>query len=662
MTVQPIRLFGDPVLRTPADAGRRLRQGTAQAGQGPGRDDAGRGRRRPRRPAARRRPAGVRVRRRRRGRAHRQPGAAASPTTRSRTARRAACPSRASTSTPSAGRTWWRTGFNEYGDPVQLVGTGLMARCVQHETDHLDGVLFLDRLDAAARKEAMKQIRAADWYDAGRAAGGQGQPARPRHLRAGAVTDAPRLRRHAGGRAAHPGRHRRVRARAGRRGHPPGRAGRPGPPRWSARRPAPGPTSAASRCSPRSGRASRSSWTGCGELAPDCVPVVAYGALVPPAALEIPAHGWVNLHFSLLPAWRGAAPVQHAVLHGDEVTGASVFELEAGLDTGPVYGTLTEDDPARATPPATCWSGSPPTGAGLLVAVLDAIEAGTARAHAAAGRRRHAGAEAHRRGRPGPLGRPGVRGGPADPRLHARRRARGRRCAATGSSSARCAPVAERGPRSSPASCWWSATQVLAGTATTPVALGEVRAAGKKPMPAADWARGAAPRAGGAASSDRRSTGRPAARLRARAAGEPAGRVRAGTRDRPGAVRGPAGRRPTRPGRRRTRRSRRCTATTRTRTWCCPTILREHAAARPGRGVRHRADLRHAARARHPRPDHRGGGRPRRGPHRPAGPRRAAARRLPAAATPGCRRTPRSTRPSTWCARWRRARPASPTR
>jgi peptide deformylase len=58
-------------------------------------------------------------------------------------------------------------GFNEYGDPLQLVGTGLMARCVQHETDHLDGVLFLDRLDAAARKDAMKQIRAAEWYDTG---------------------------------------------------------------------------------------------------------------------------------------------------------------------------------------------------------------------------------------------------------------------------------------------------------------------------------------------------------------------------------------------------------------------------------------------------------------------------------------------------------------
>src|SRR5918994_5742208 len=78
------------------------------------------------------------------------------------------------------------------------------------------------------------------------------------------------------------------------------------------------------------------------ELAPDVAPVVAYGALVPRAALDVPRHGWVNLHFSVLPAWRGAAPVQHAVIAGDEVTGASTFRIEAGLDTGPVYGTLTE--------------------------------------------------------------------------------------------------------------------------------------------------------------------------------------------------------------------------------------------------------------------------------------------------------------------------------
>jgi peptide deformylase len=56
-------------------------------------------------------------------------------------------------------------GFNRHGDPIQIVGTGLMARCAQHETDHLDGVLFLDRLDATRRKEAMKAIRASDWYN-----------------------------------------------------------------------------------------------------------------------------------------------------------------------------------------------------------------------------------------------------------------------------------------------------------------------------------------------------------------------------------------------------------------------------------------------------------------------------------------------------------------
>src|SRR5690606_13294838 len=73
------------------------------------------------------------------------------------------------------------------------------------------------------------------------------------------------------------------------------------------------------------------------ELELDCAPVVAYGNLLPPAVLDVPTHGWVNLHFSLLPAWRGAAPVQHALLHGDEVTGATTFRIEEGLDTGPVF-------------------------------------------------------------------------------------------------------------------------------------------------------------------------------------------------------------------------------------------------------------------------------------------------------------------------------------
>jgi methionyl-tRNA formyltransferase len=112
------------------------------------------------------------------------------------------------------------------------------------------------------------------------------------------------------------------------------------------------------------------------ELAPDVCPIVAYGGLIPPVALAVPAHGWVNLHFSLLPAWRGAAPVQRAIMAGDEVTGATTFLLEAGLDTGPVYGFLTE--PIKASDTAGDLLGRlAPAGAGLLLATLDGIETGT---------------------------------------------------------------------------------------------------------------------------------------------------------------------------------------------------------------------------------------------------------------------------------------------
>ncbi|MBB1255065.1 methionyl-tRNA formyltransferase [Streptomyces alkaliterrae] len=115
------------------------------------------------------------------------------------------------------------------------------------------------------------------------------------------------------------------------------------------------------------------------EINPDCCPVVAYGALLPRAVLDIPAHGWVNLHFSLLPAWRGAAPVQHAVLAGDEVTGAATFQIEESLDSGPVYGVVTEEIRHTDT------SGDLLTrlafaGAGLLAATMDGIEDGSLKA------------------------------------------------------------------------------------------------------------------------------------------------------------------------------------------------------------------------------------------------------------------------------------------
>jgi methionyl-tRNA formyltransferase len=112
------------------------------------------------------------------------------------------------------------------------------------------------------------------------------------------------------------------------------------------------------------------------ELSPDCCPVVAYGALLPQAVLDIPRHGWINLHFSLLPAWRGAAPVQHAILAGDQITGATTFRIVLELDAGPIFATATEpihpDDTAGDLLHRLSLSG-----ARLLVDTLDGIEDGT---------------------------------------------------------------------------------------------------------------------------------------------------------------------------------------------------------------------------------------------------------------------------------------------
>ncbi|HEX5017272.1 MAG TPA: methionyl-tRNA formyltransferase [Actinomycetes bacterium] len=115
-------------------------------------------------------------------------------------------------------------------------------------------------------------------------------------------------------------------------------------------------------------------------LAPDCCPVVAYGQLIPKELLSVPPHGWVNLHFSLLPMWRGAAPVQHALLHGDEVTGATTFRLTEGLDSGPVFGTVTEVIGRRDTS-GDVLDRLAASGAALLVHTLDAIESGEAVPH-----------------------------------------------------------------------------------------------------------------------------------------------------------------------------------------------------------------------------------------------------------------------------------------
>jgi len=234
-------------------------------------------------------------------------------------------------------------------------------------------------------------------------------------------------------------------------------------------------------------------------LAPDCAPVVAYGALVPQSALDIPRYGWVNLHFSLLPAWRGAAPVQHAIRHGDDVTGASTFGLEAGMDTGPVYGVLTETIGPRDTA-GELLDRLAVAGAPLLVATLDGIEDGTLA--------------------PVPQPADGISYAPkvtveearvdwTQPAVGVDRLVRsctpapgawtlwrGERLKLGPVLPAAGAPgpgVPRPGAPLPPGIIEVSRDAVLVGTATIPVALGEVQPAGRRAIPALDWARGARP-------------------------------------------------------------------------------------------------------------------------------------------------------------------------
>ncbi len=112
------------------------------------------------------------------------------------------------------------------------------------------------------------------------------------------------------------------------------------------------------------------------EFAPQCCPVVAYGALLRDGLLAVPPCGWVNLHFSLLPAWRGAAPVQAAVAAGDTITGATTFQIEPSLDSGPVYGVVTESIKPTDTS-GDLLERLAISGAALLAATLDGIGDGT---------------------------------------------------------------------------------------------------------------------------------------------------------------------------------------------------------------------------------------------------------------------------------------------
>lgn len=223
------------------------------------------------------------------------------------------------------------------------------------------------------------------------------------------------------------------------------------------------------------------------ELAPDLCPVVAYGGLLPRAALDIPRYGWVNLHFSALPAWRGAAPVQAAIRAGDEITGATTFQIVKELDAGPVYGVVTE--PVRPDDTAgDLLARLAESGAVLLRSTVDGIEDGALRAveqpadgvtYAA----KVTVADAHV-----PFTAPAVavdrriRSVTPDPGAWAD--FRGVRV--------KLWPVkpVDGVDGLAPGELRVERKRVLAGTATGAVELGDVQAQGKKRMTAPDWARG----------------------------------------------------------------------------------------------------------------------------------------------------------------------------
>ncbi|WP_243227862.1 methionyl-tRNA formyltransferase [Microbacterium sp. CIAB417] len=221
-------------------------------------------------------------------------------------------------------------------------------------------------------------------------------------------------------------------------------------------------------------------------LAPDLGVIVAYGGLVREPLLSTPRLGWINLHFSLLPRWRGAAPVQRALIAGDSETGTNVFQLTAGLDEGDVYGGTRYRIPATATA-GRVLEDLARDGATALVEVVDQLAAGTARALPQAGESTYAGKLTAEDGRldwtqPADAVLSRFRGTTPEPgafttvdgvrvKIHDMHRADG---------AATLAPGAIRAVRS----------EVLIGTATEPVALVRVQPAGKAAMAAGDWLRG----------------------------------------------------------------------------------------------------------------------------------------------------------------------------
>lgn len=221
------------------------------------------------------------------------------------------------------------------------------------------------------------------------------------------------------------------------------------------------------------------------ELAPDCCPVVAYGALLREEALAIPKHGWINLHFSVLPAWRGAAPVQAAIRHGDEITGASTFRIVPELDAGDVYGHVTEE--IRDTDTAgDLLERLSHSGAELLKRTMDGVEDGTLTPVPQPDEGVSYAAKVTVDDAKVDFGQPAravdrlIRSVTPDPGAWAH----------FGAERIKIGPVSIVDEELPAGEIAVERKRVLVGTATRAVQLGEVQAQGRKRMAATDWARG----------------------------------------------------------------------------------------------------------------------------------------------------------------------------
>ncbi len=227
------------------------------------------------------------------------------------------------------------------------------------------------------------------------------------------------------------------------------------------------------------------------ELAPDVAPVVAYGVIVPPAALSIPRHGWLNLHFSALPQWRGAAPAQRAVLAGQRRIGLTTFRLDAGLDTGDVL-AVEETEIGEIETAGELLDRLAITGAELLARSLDAIADGSARftpqcdegaSHAA---KLTAAEAAIDWSRPREQVSAHIRG--MSPQPGAWTLLHGERTKILGVAAAAPPPELSLAPGALHA----TKRALFVGTGTEPLALGTISSPGRRPLAGADWARGAA--------------------------------------------------------------------------------------------------------------------------------------------------------------------------